>query len=378
MGSTTTIGETCSKVVGTYTVTTFVAVWHALSESALAINNPLIATDFHTNGDVLSMTDWHCSDARSTREPWSTGGAQVISLLESADSREFLDTLPRTVKLSGRALGFSVDDSMVVTAVETHSAAAAAGVRVGMFLLRFGNAPVGAIRSFEELQMTVSMTPPPWLFRFSAGVGLSFDSSPMVAQVFECCDKMHQQRLQSHITQSAMDVVEAAAQQASASTAQGQVEGVDDGAGAHRPRAGWQRAAQQLVHTRSAPPSLKALARGDRNSIAILSMHYRRLRDERRDSLPATPRRRGHQKELVQQRTEDEHEEHERLVSAVNKAFDGLPPEVDRQAADQACCSIGITSMDSYLDGLWGAYDGAERLPRETIKRCVIKRCLGP
>ena len=62
----------------------------------------------------------------------------------------------------------------------------------------------------------------------------------------------------------------------------------------------------------------------------------------------------------------------------MNKAFDGLPPEVDRQAADQACCSIGITSMDSYLDGLWGAYDGAERLPRETIKRCVIKRCLGP
>lgn len=286
----------------------------------------------------------------------------MLDNMTEQDLRAFLDALPRTVILSGGDLGFIVDDRMVVTAVSSRSSIDAAGVRPGMMLLRIGRAPVGGITSFAQLQATASMIKPPYLCRFSATAGLSFTS--MEEQVFGMCEALHDQKNPDVTTTSVGGAIKST-QQAS----------MNDDASS-RARSRWHRAARSLEHTRSAPLPLKALARGDRNSIAILSMHYARLRDERRDKLRASPRKQDSVEK--QQDTQEDRDERQRLAEQINAAFDQLlKPEVDKQLAQDACASLGLVSVEDYLEGLWAAYGNVEVLPCETLKRCVVKRCLG-
>jgi hypothetical protein len=311
-------------------------------------------------------------NVRSTRDPWNAG-QQLVSMLENLTEKElraFLRGLPRTVILHGGGLGFTVDDRMVVTAVSSRSTIEIAGVRPGMVLLRIGRAPVGGITSFAQLRDIASMITPPYLCRFSATAGLSFTS--MEAQVFGICEALHDQR-NSDITLTTLEGAVKSVQQASIKLP-GLQTSVDDAASA-RARSRWHRVARSLEHTRSAPLPLKALARGDRNSIAILSMHYARLRDERRGKLRASPRDRDRVE--AQQGTQEEHDERQRLAEKINEAFDALAPEVDKQLAKDTCASLGLVSVEDYLEGLWGAYGNVEALSCETLKRCVVKRCLG-
>ena len=305
---------------------------------------------------------------RSTRGPWNAE-QQLVSMLDNLTKKQlenFLGALPRTVILSGGDLGFTVDDRMVVTAVRSGSTIDAAGVRPGMVLLRIGRAPVEGITSFAQLQDIASMITPPYLCRFSATAGLSFTS--MEEQVFGRCEALHAQR-NSDVTILKSYFLEEAAKRAKELQ-----KSVDDGASA-RARSRWHRVARSLEHTRSAPLPLKALARGDRNSIAILSMHYTRLRDERRDKLRASPRNRNRVQE--QQGTQDERDERQRLAEKINEAFDALEPEVDIRLAKDTCAALGLVSVEDYLEGLWGAYGNVEALSCEILKRCVLKRCLG-
>ena len=289
----------------------------------------------------------------------------MLDSMTKEQLRAFLDALPRTaVMLSGGVLGFCTNDRMVVTAVSKRSTIDAAGVRPGMRLLRIGRAPVGDITSFEQLQTTVSMIDLPCLFRFSATAGMSFTS--MEEQVFDICEILHEQRT-SHITRSAAETVKSG-QWTGLHTA------MQDDDSASRARTQWQRVAWPLKHTRSAPLSLKALASGDRNSTVILAMHYARLRDERRGKLRARPRDQHRLED--QRRTQEECDRRQQLEDTVNVAFDVLTPEVDKQVAKQTCDSLGLASAEDYVDGLFGAY-GVDTLPRETLKRCVVKRCLG-
>lgn len=289
----------------------------------------------------------------------------MLGSMTKEELSAFLDSLPRTaVMLSGAVLGFCTDDRMVVTAVSKRSTIDAAGVRPGMTLLRIGRAPVGDIASFEQLQTIVSMIDSPCLFRFSATAGLSFTN--MEEQVFGICEILHDQR-NSQIAKSAAEAAKSR-QRAGLHMA------MQDGDSASTARSQWQRAARALKHTRSAPLPLKALASGDRNSMAILAMHYARLRDERRGKLRAKPRDQNCTED--QRRTQEECDRRQQVEDTINEAFDALTPEVDKHLAKQTCDALGLASAEDYVDGLWGAY-GVDTLPRDTLKRCVVKRCLG-
>ena len=306
-----------------------------------------------------------------TRAPWSSA-QKMVALLEGqskAQLMDFLETLPRMVKIThGGTLGFVADDSMAVKAVQKGSVAAAAGVKPGMQLLKFQQASVGELQSCQELQAVIDATPPPWLFRFS---NANIEFCPvkfgvdMAEQVFQNCDVLQRQR-KAEGPRNATAMIEAAKAAAAPSAVKTR-------------RSTWKQAAE-LVTTRStdSAPTLKAVALGDRNSMAIIAMHFTKLKEERAHSPRALPRRRaGEEQETLQNtQSQDERDERRRLEKAVRDAFAQLPEEVGHTATMEACSTVGLDGLDGYLEGLFSAY-GAEVLPRDTIKHCVVKRCLG-